>query len=666
MTWLLSSIALFFVGCSAREQAKSVSTTVQAPAAAPVVTQGIATFVDGKVSVADGGELKGLSIGDRVSTSESVTTGAASSCEIQFGKMGIVKVSPNSTIQLKRISLAAARNAIDLGLSVGSISCKVSKLTSKDRFQVITSVASCGVRGTEFVVIQPSGKPMRVAVREGRVAVIPPSFDAAKIDSKAGDANEELADEVIASVMDAAPAVVADQELTVTPTDMASADVAMASLQTRMESALTDASKTPPSNTATQPSPSSTEGVLPEAVGASIKSFAAAVQAAAPKPRALSDDSRKLLQDASLLELKQDTAPASAPESSQSQANPTPTSAPAPAAPVAPEAIVATLKVSDSPLVAGVQASDGNLIVADAQGTLYAISADRKLSWTVKTGNAENENSRPVADSGSVAFAGDKDLCVLDAGTGKIAYTTPLDASDSGIFGRRPAIADGKLYLGTSNGIKTIALADGADAGSIALSESIDATPLASGQMLYLASAAGTFYIIDRGKASIAASIKTSAYQPIATVPAIADNSAFFVDRKGSVVCVDLNTRSVAWQKRLDATKSLNVFQDPVVSGPGIYVYAKSTIYALSKKTGERLFDPIAGVSSTPIAAAGCLWFGTRDGKIVAADTNDGKIKWSRSIPGMASGVPTEAGKTLAFPTDAGSVIFVDVTAALH
>jgi outer membrane protein assembly factor BamB len=670
-TWLLFLSAFLFVGCSARERAKSVPPTVQAPVAVQAVVQGIATYVDGEVSVANGGEWKALSAGDGISMSESVRTGASSRCEIQFGRTGIVKVGPNSSIQLKTVSLAAARNAVDIGLAVGSISCKVSKLTSKDRFEVITSVASCGVRGTEFVVIQASGKPMRVAVREGRVAVIPPSFDAAKLDTKAGSANEELADAAIASVMDAAPAVVADQELVVAPTDIAQADTIMASVQTQMESALADAGKASPSSAAAPAS--APPPAFPEAVGASIKSFEAAVQVAAPKPRALSDDSRALLQDAARLELKpeasvpsgQSAVSASVPVSKQSQVNPAPASASAPASAVE-DAIVATVKVSAVPLISGIQAANGDLVVVDAQGNLYAVSADRKPAWTAKTGNAENENSRPVADSGSIVFAGDKDLCVLDAGSGKIAYTIPLDASDSGLFGRRPVIADGKLYLGTSSGIKVLALTDGADAGSIPLPESIDATPFVTGSMLYLVSSDGSFYIIDRGKASIAASVKTSAYQPIATSPTIIDSSAFFVDRKGLVVNVDLDARSVVWQKRLDAAKSLNVLQDPVLYRDGIYVYAKSTIYALSKKTGERLFEPIANASSPPVIEAGCLWFGTQDGKIVAADANDGRVKWSKSISCKASGVPSEAGKTLAFPTDEGSVVFVDAAAALR
>jgi outer membrane protein assembly factor BamB len=466
--------------------------------------------------------------------------------------------------------------------------------------------------------------------------------------------------------MDAAPAVVADQELVVAPTDIAQADTVMASVQTQMESALADAGKAPPSSAAA-PASVPPQPAFPEAVGASIKSFAAAIQAAAPKPRSLSDDSRALLQDAARLELKpevsapsgQNAAPASVPVSSQSQVNPAP-------APAGEDAIVATVKVSAVPLISGIQAANGDLVVVDAQGNLYAVSSDRKLAWTAKTGNTENDNSRPVADSGSIAFAGDKDLCVLDAGSGKIAYTIPLDATDSGLFGRRPAIADGKLYLGTASGIKVLALTDGADAGSISLSESVDTTPLVAGPMLYLASSGGSFYIVDRGKASVAANVKTSAYQPIATSPTIVDNSAFFVDRKGLVVDVDLDARSIVWQKRLDAAKSLNVFQDPVLYRDGIYVYAKSTIYALSKKTGERLFDPIANVSSPPVVEGGCLWFGTQDGKIVAADANDGRIKWSKSISCKASGVPSEAGKTLAFPTDEGSVVFIDAAAALR
>ena len=188
-------------------------------------------------------------------------------------------------------------------------------------------------------------------------------------------------------------------------------------------------------------------------------------------------------------------------------------------------------------------------------------------------------------------------------------------------------------------------------------------TPAVAGTKLYAASVGGVFYIMDGEGLSVSGQVKTPATQPYAAAPLVSGGYAYFVDRKGLAVCIDLGAQTVAWSKRVDAGKNLNVLQDPVLGDSGLYVFAKATIYGLSSKTGERLFEPIGGVSSPPAIEGGAYWFGTQDDKIVAVDPLSGKTRATLPVSARVIGAPVESGDLLAFPTESGEAIFVNPAA---
>jgi outer membrane protein assembly factor BamB len=759
--WLIV-LAFSCLGSCSPKQAPAVGggTSAAAPAAAgpvverkappPAVTQGVVTFLDGTVTSRTGAEWQPVSIGDIVPTSASVKTGKSSSCDIQFGKVSAIRIGPNAVIELKAISLTQGKNVVDLGLLAGAVTCKVNKLAGRDRFQVGTSSAVCAVRGTQFAVSAQEGKAMKVAVQEGGVAILPPSFDQAKLDALTNTSNESMVAAVVDSIVQSAPVVTKDQELSIKKTDMAKADTIVARIQVELVSTLTTenavAAAAPETATAGEKPAAAVQAEAPVALSASIaqslKDYTAAAPVSVQKTVSFSTESKRLLERGASLEVKEtlpeppQATPPPAPAPSPAPA-PTPSPAPTPvsatpspttlaltvnatpqdaeilldgalrgtgsvtssfpvgarvaltvrrrgyedyessiqlvgesgivkAAVLRPSELYGTTKVSTARLVSGLVAAGPTLFAADSRGAVFAFTADGTVVWSAKTENADNENSRPVLGAGLLAFAGDKALCILDASSGKQRYSLPLDASDSGLFGRRPAIAGGKLYLATSTGIKIFAADSGAVVGTIALPDDVEMTPAVVGTTLYAASVGGVFYIMDGERQSLSGQIKTSAAQPYAAAPLIAGGSAYIVDRKGLAVRIDLGSQTVAWSTRVDAGKNLNVLQDFVLGEAGLYVFAKGTIYGLSSKTGERLFDPIGGVSSAPAIEGGSLWFGTQDKKIVAVDPLTGKVRATLAAPARVVGAPVASGDLLAFPTETGEAIFVNPAVVLH
>ena len=134
---------------------------------------GFVTFLSGKVSAYRGDAWEPLDVEDPVEADDRIKTGADSFCEIQFADFGVVRVQESSEIVVRNVFLKQDGSKVDVALQSGNLLCKVSKLGKGDEFQVKTSTALAGVRGTEFVVREEIGKATVVAVNEGKVSVVP-------------------------------------------------------------------------------------------------------------------------------------------------------------------------------------------------------------------------------------------------------------------------------------------------------------------------------------------------------------------------------------------------------------------------------------------------------------------------------------------------------------
>ncbi|HEQ70964.1 MAG TPA: hypothetical protein ENN69_00605, partial [Spirochaetia bacterium] len=156
-------------------------------------TQGLVLYVSGDVTAADSGGERSITVGDLLSMGDTVTTGLGSFCELQFGRIALVRIEEESTVALADIQLGTEQSTITLEASLGSVLCKVEKLSGEDHFSIKTRTAVCGVRGTEFGVTVRSDAGTVLAVREGRVAVLPFSAEAGDPEERASAFAERAA-----------------------------------------------------------------------------------------------------------------------------------------------------------------------------------------------------------------------------------------------------------------------------------------------------------------------------------------------------------------------------------------------------------------------------------------------------------------------------------------
>jgi hypothetical protein len=110
------------------------------------------------------------------------------------------------------------------------------------------------------------------------------------------------------------------------------------------------------------------------------------------------------------------------------------------------------------------------------------------------------------------------------------------------------------------------------------------------------------------------------------------------------VVCVDLAARKVAWQRKLDESKSVGVFQDLAVDTGAVCAYAKNILYLLSAATGAPLYAPIVGVSAPALLVGGQLVYGTTDGSVKFATASTGRVVKSLALSSKVAAQPVSVG----------------------
>jgi outer membrane protein assembly factor BamB len=330
--------------------------------------------------------------------------------------------------------------------------------------------------------------------------------------------------------------------------------------------------------------------------------------------------------------------------------------------PVAPEPISARFSASGAKALGASAAIEDGAIFLDAKGNVFRVST-KALVWKAATGNAFAENSSPLVANGLVYVEGDKNLSILSLANGSLVATLALDASDSGLFGRRPEIIGNEAFISASDGLRVLDSSTGKQVRLIALAEGSDMSPRAYQGSILLADRKGSFLRIETASGKQLFSAPLKAVQPVALAATIVGSKAYFADRKGLVVAVDLSSGSILWSKNADEGNKA-IFDDIVVVDGALWCYSKGTINVLSAATGERLIAAISGAAALPFDAQGYVWTAMKGGSLVAHDAATGKAIKSLSVQGEFSGRPSEALGLFICPLATGVVVVLNPAAA--
>lgn len=213
MFFIISAVAIAVFSCK-EEQPEPVETAAEPEGfRQPTKFQGLITFISGDVELYDGGDWSFAEIGETVEEGDAVRTHADSSCEVQFGKASIIQLKENTDLTFSSILFEPGKTNVELKLSKGTLLSKVEKLTSGDSYNVTSPGAICGIRGTQFLVSTDEEQSTTIAVREGKVSLIPLVADAEKLDMELTD-SDMSAEEIFDKAREAAPVISGGEEVT--------------------------------------------------------------------------------------------------------------------------------------------------------------------------------------------------------------------------------------------------------------------------------------------------------------------------------------------------------------------------------------------------------------------------------------------------------------------
>jgi outer membrane protein assembly factor BamB len=293
-------------------------------------------------------------------------------------------------------------------------------------------------------------------------------------------------------------------------------------------------------------------------------------------------------------------------------------------------------KLSSSPLCALAWYA-GSILYADGSGAIGAVRIGQGLkiepAWRLATKNVTMSVDQLRVRDGKLTLAGSAEWLSIQPGTGEIVEREPVSGEFASLSGRSGAFLDSIELRPKTNGLSIRRGGPPIDlnfpAGSLMF-------PVVYGNRVLIADAMGTVYFIDPQNAVIESSVPTKAGQPYETGFLVDGNRGYFAGRSGNVVCIDLDKRSIVWQRKIEAATFLDDVQD---AGGLVGLYSKGRFYFLSKSSGDLSPVVIGNLAARPCVDGSRAYAPTSSGEIVEYSLPSGERKRTLSVGGSISSV---------------------------
>lgn len=246
--------------------------------------------------------------------------------------------------------------------------------------------------------------------------------------------------------------------------------------------------------------------------------------------------------------------------------------------------------------------SDGVAFFADDVGWVEAIGMDGRRKWEFRM---PAYVAAPLVIDGQKLFvlSADQNLYCLDVETGRPLWRYEKQHDREGTIWRAssPAVSDGRLFLGLSNG-EVVAL--DADFGRVlwkrdlstkAAMPDVTCGPAVENGVVYVGSLEGPFAAL---KAATGEVIWSHPYKAAGSV-AIGQEHVYFGNIAGELVAARKTDGETAWKVKLDG----GIPAPPVVAGERVFVGATlGSFYEINGANGAVLqtWSPATGIQARP------------------------------------------------------------------
>jgi outer membrane protein assembly factor BamB len=192
------------------------------------------------------------------------------------------------------------------------------------------------------------------------------------------------------------------------------------------------------------------------------------------------------------------------------------------------------------------------------------------------------------------------------------------------------AVAGGRAFVSTYNGIEALSVATGAFLWRYESAQDFPASPAVSNGVVYVGSVTGTMFALN---AATSAKLWTANLPSPLFASATVVNGVVYVAASDTVYALSAATGSVLWSYTTGAA----VDASPSVVGGVVYIGSEDDkVYALNATTGGAIWTYATGgeVESSPAVANGVVYVGSDDHKVYAIEAlgkNPGTLLWSFS-----------------------------------
>lgn len=277
-------------------------------------------------------------------------------------------------------------------------------------------------------------------------------------------------------------------------------------------------------------------------------------------------------------------------------------------------------------------------------------TAEPSAHWEAEI-DGQVEASPAVAD-GSLYIGGSEGLIFsINPIDGEVSWQ--FDTADS--VRSPPTIQDDVVFAGDDSGV--LYAIDGDSGDSIWTAETgadVTGAPAVVDETVYVGSFDGTLYAFDVTNGSNRWEFETDGV--ISGGPAVIDDAIFFGSGDEKIYSVDTHDGSERWEFEADA----EVTSSPAADGERVYVTtAAGTLYTLDSATGEAhwSFELTGLTGSSPALSNEVVYAADGIGgeSLHALSAADGDLMWSVELDGTPTS-PVVAEETVYIGTDAGSL----------
>ena len=271
-----------------------------------------------------------------------------------------------------------------------------------------------------------------------------------------------------------------------------------------------------------------------------------------------------------------------------------------------------------SPVVAA-----GTVYFGSGDGHVYAVAAeDGLLRWRFKTGNVVHA-SPALADGVLYVGSWDSYFYALDAKSGaqRWRFKTGEDPAIGNQVGIQSsaAIANGVVYFGCRDShLYALDAASGAQRWAFATGTSwvVSSPAVRDGVVYFATSDTATVHAVDAatGAPLYALSFK---HWPFFSSPALAGDYLYIGSHSGKLIALSLKTHTVAWTLPTDAARKNAAALTNAQGAPDYEAVFSDFFYDDMVSGVQRIFS-LGSIVSSPVVAAGTLYFGGWDGQLYA------------------------------------------------